>query len=131
MVEEATIDENTFCNIHPATMEELHLYKGDIVTFKGKRHRDTVCIAMGDQECGKNKIRINKVVRSNLHVRLDDVVSVHQCHDARYGAVVHVLPIDDTVQGITGNLFEAYLSPTSPTSSALSARETSSSCAVA
>jgi len=52
---------------------------------------------------------MNKVVRANLRVRLGDVVSVHQCPDVKYGKRVHILPIDDTIEGVTGNLFDAYL----------------------
>lgn len=52
---------------------------------------------------------MNKVVRKNLRVRLGDVVSVHQCQDVKYGKRVHILPIDDTIEGITGNLFDAFL----------------------
>ncbi|CAL4953525.1 unnamed protein product [Urochloa decumbens] len=112
VVEEATaLDDSSICNMHPATMEELSIYRGDIVLLKGKRRRGTVCMALPDEECGESKIRINKVVRSNLRVRLSDVVSVHPCHDAKYGARVQVLPLDDTVEGITGDLFEAYLKP--------------------
>ncbi|CAL4946447.1 unnamed protein product [Urochloa decumbens] len=112
VVEAATaLDDSSICNMHPATMEELSIYRGDIVLLKGKRRRGTVCMALPDEECGESKIRINKVVRSNLRVRLSDVVSVHPCHDAKYGARVQVLPLDDTVEGITGDLFEAYLKP--------------------
>jgi len=52
---------------------------------------------------------MNKVVRSNLRVRLGDVVSVHACPDVKYGKRVHILPVDDTIEGVTGNLFDAYL----------------------
>lgn len=52
---------------------------------------------------------MNKVVRSNLRVRLGDVVSVHQCPDVKYGKRVHILPVDDTIEGLTGNLFDAFL----------------------
>jgi hypothetical protein len=48
-------------------------------------------------------------VRNNLRVRLGDVVSVHQCADVKYGKRVHILPVDDTIEGVTGNLFDAYL----------------------
>ena len=51
------------------------------------------------------------VVRQNLRVRLGDVVSVHACTDIKYGAKIHVLPIDDTIEGVTGNLFDVYLKP--------------------
>ena len=29
----------------------------------------------------------------------------------KYGKRIHVLPIDDTIEGITGNLFDAFLKP--------------------
>jgi transitional endoplasmic reticulum ATPase len=51
------------------------------------------------------------VVRQNLRVRLGDIVSVHACTDIKYGKRIHVLPIDDTIEGITGNLFEVFLKP--------------------
>jgi len=37
--------------------------------------------------------------------------SIQPCPDVKYGKRIHVLPIDDTVDGITGNLFEVYLKP--------------------
>jgi transitional endoplasmic reticulum ATPase len=57
------------------------------------------------------KIRMNKVVRRNLRVRLGDVVAVHPCPDIPNGNRVHILPIDDTIEGITGNLTQTYLIP--------------------
>ena len=77
--------------------------------LQGKKRKDTICIALADENCEEPKIRMNKVVRSNLRVRLGDVVSVHQCPDVKYGKRVHILPIDDTIEGVTGNLFDAFL----------------------
>merc|ERR1719458_548934 len=57
------------------------------------------------------KIRLNKVIRKNLRCRLGDIVSVHSCGDVPYGKRVHVLPLDDTIEGITGNIFDTYLKP--------------------
>jgi hypothetical protein len=34
-----------------------------------------------------------------------------QCTDVKYGKRIHVLPIDDTIEGITGNLFDVFLKP--------------------
>lgn len=51
------------------------------------------------------------VVRNNLRIRLGDIVSIHPCPDIKYGKRIHVLPIDDTVEGLTGNLFDTYLKP--------------------
>ncbi|KAL1323364.1 cell division cycle protein 48 homolog isoform X1 [Arachis ipaensis] len=86
-------------------------FRGDTVLVKGKKRKDTVCIVLADDQCEEPRIRMNKVVRSNLRVRLGDVVSVHQCSDVKYGKRVHILPIDDTIEGVTGNLFDAYLKP--------------------
>lgn len=81
--------------------------------MQGKKRKDTVCIVLADDSCDEPKIRMNKVVRANLRVRLGDVVSVHQCADVKYGKRIHVLPFDDSIEGVTGNLFDAYLKRTS------------------
>ncbi|MCL7050536.1 hypothetical protein MKW94_023594 [Papaver nudicaule] len=111
IVDDAVIDDNTMVSMHSETMEKLQLFRGDTILLKGKKRRDTICVVITDDTCEEPKIRLNKVVRSNLRVRLSDVVSVHQCPDVKYGKRIHVLPLDDTIEGLTGNLFEAYLKP--------------------
>lgn len=111
VVDEALNDDNSVVTMHPATMEKLQFFRGDTILIKGKKRKDTVCIVLFDEQCEEPKIRMNKVVRANLRVRLGDVVSVHQCPDVKYGKRVHILPIDDTIEGVTGNLFDAYLKP--------------------
>uniref|UniRef100_A0A383W775 Cell division cycle protein 48 n=1 Tax=Tetradesmus obliquus TaxID=3088 RepID=A0A383W775_TETOB len=111
VVDEAINDDNSVVSLNPKTMEKLQLFRGDTVLLKGKKRKDTVCIVLSDESTDESKIRINKVVRKNLRVRLGDIVSVHQCTDVKYGKKVHVLPIDDTIEGITGNLFDVFLKP--------------------
>ena len=52
---------------------------------------------------------MNRVVTSNLGLRLGDLVSIHQFMYVKYGKRVYILPIDDTIEGLTGDLFDAYL----------------------
>jgi len=111
VVDEAVNDDNSVVALHPKTMEKLQLFRGDTVLLKGKKRKDTICIVLADETVDESKIRINKVVRKNLRVRLGDIVSVHQCTDVKYGKRIHVLPIDDTVEGLTGSLFDVYLKP--------------------
>ncbi|KAK7281937.1 hypothetical protein RIF29_10331 [Crotalaria pallida] len=111
IVDEAINDDNSVVTLHPATMEKLQFFRGDTVLIKGKKRKDTVCIVLVDEQCDEPKIRMNKVVRANLRVRLGDIVSVHQCPDVKYGKRVHILPIDDTIEGVTGNLFDVFLKP--------------------
>ncbi|CAB4308569.1 unnamed protein product [Prunus armeniaca] len=111
VVDEAIHGDNSVVTLHPESMERLQLFRGDTILIKGKKRKDTVCIVVADDKCEEPKIRMNKVVRSNLRVRLGDVVSVYQCADVKYGNRVHVLPVDDSIQGVTGNLFDTYLRP--------------------
>merc|ERR1712061_280724 len=104
-------DDNSVISLSQAKMEALNLFRGDNVLIKGKKRKDTVCIVLADDNLDDQKIRMNKVVRKNLRVRLGDIVSVHACGDVAYGKRVHVLPLDDTIEGITGNLFDTYLKP--------------------
>lgn len=111
LVEEAINDDNSVVSMSQAKMEELQLFRGDTVLIKGKKRRDTVCIVLSDDSISDDKIRMNRVVRRNLRVRLGDIVSVQACPDVKYGKRIHVLPFDDTVEGLTGNLFDVYLKP--------------------
>ena len=92
-------------------MDELSLFRGDTVLLKGKKRRETVCIVLSDDTVHNEKVRMNRCVRNNLRVRLGDIVSVQACPDVKYGKRIHVLPIDDTVEGLTGSLFDVYLKP--------------------
>jgi transitional endoplasmic reticulum ATPase len=114
LVEESKQDDNSVVEMTQAKMDELKIFKGDTVLLKGKKRRDTVCIALSVEDgdgLTDDKIRMNKVVRNNLRVRFGDMVQVHPCPDIPNGNRVHVLPIDDTIEGVTGNLTQTFLVP--------------------
>ncbi|KAL0333379.1 UNVERIFIED_CONTAM: Cell division control protein 48D [Sesamum angustifolium] len=100
VVDEAINDDNSVVSMHPETMEKLQLFRGDTILIKGKKRKDTVCIALADDTCDEPKIRMNKVVRNNLRVRLGDVVSVHQCPDVKYGKRVHFFLLMTQLKGL-------------------------------
>ena len=52
-----------------------------------------------------------QVVRKNLRVRLGDIVTITTKEDVPYCKKVHILPLDDTIEGVSGNLFDVYLKP--------------------
>jgi len=111
LVEDAAQDDNSVVSLSQAKMDELGLFRGDTVLLKGKKRKETVCIVLSDDTVSNEKIRMNRVVRNNLRVRLGDIVAVSACPDVKYGAKIHVLPLDDTIDGLTGNFFEVYLKP--------------------
>ncbi|CAM72577.1 LOW QUALITY PROTEIN: putative Transitional endoplasmic reticulum ATPase [Leishmania infantum JPCM5] len=111
IVEEPYNDDNSVVSLNPKRMEELNIFRGDTVLVKGKKHRSTVCIAMEDDECPPEKIKMNKVARRNIRIHLGDTIRIVPCKDVPYGNRVHLLPIDDTVENLTGDLFENFLKP--------------------
>src|SRR5437762_242958 len=93
------------------TMETLGLFRGDTVLVKGKKRKDTVLIVLADDDLADGMARINRVIRANIRVRLGDIISLHPCPDIKYAKRVNILPIADTVEGLTGSLFDVYLKP--------------------
>lgn len=92
-------------------MDKLQLFRGDAAIVKGKKRKDTVLIVIADEELEDGVARINRVVRKNLRVRLGDVITIHPCPDIKYAKRISCLPISDTIEGLTGDLFEVYLKP--------------------
>eukprot|EP00300_Choanocystis_sp_HF-7_P036227 c5174_g1_i1.p1 GENE.c5174_g1_i1~~c5174_g1_i1.p1 ORF type:complete len:825 (+),score=209.47 c5174_g1_i1:69-2477(+) len=107
----ANNDDNSVAVLSTAKTAELELFRGDTILVKGKKRKDTVLVVLSDDEMEDGKIRLNKVVRKNLRIHLGDVVSVHACPDVKYGKRIHVLPFDDSIEGVTGNLFDVFLKP--------------------
>ena len=77
----------------------------------GKKRRDTVLIVLSSDDVEEGRIQMNKVARNNLRVKLGDIAVVHQCPDIKYGKRVHILPFDDSIEGLSGNIFDVYLKP--------------------
>ncbi len=62
--------------------------QGDFVLLKGKKRKDTVCVAVPDETLDGAHVRLTKVVRGNLRVHLSDVVSLQKVEDVKTGKKV-------------------------------------------
>lgn len=111
MVEDSNLDENSCVMISPEKMEELNLFRGDTVLLKGKRKKQTVAVILVDSDCPNHIVKMNRIVRNNLRVRISDIVVVVPCTDMKYGKRIQVLAIADTVEGLSGNIFDTYIKP--------------------
>jgi hypothetical protein len=40
-----------------------------------------------------------------------DLVNVRQCLNIQYGKRVHIHPFDDSIEGLSGYIFDVYLNP--------------------
>ena len=94
-------------------MDELKIFKNEMVLLKGKKRKETVCVCIPDDSgtLTDDKIRMCKIVRNNLRVRLGDIVSVHKCPTVPVGNRVHILPFEDSMEGVSGDLTKTYLIP--------------------
>lgn len=106
-------DDNSVIMLTQKKMDELKIYKAETVLLKGKKRKETIAVALPDDTgtLDDEKIRMNKVVRKNLRVRLGDVVSVNKFENVPMGKRVHILPFEDSIEGLTGNLTQTYLIP--------------------
>ncbi|OHT07071.1 Cell division cycle protein 48 like protein [Tritrichomonas foetus] len=113
IVDEAQTDDNSVVTMNPDKMDELELFRGETVILKGKRRRDTLALALSEEDCEVAKIQMNRVIRKNLNVYLGDVVSVHRVKDCPYCTKVCILPFKDTIEGLGENtdFFESFLKP--------------------
>ena len=104
--------DNSVVYLHPSKLSELQLFRGDAVLLKGRLHHTTVAIALADDTCDVSRVKINRTIRHNLRVRLGDLITVQpKGIDIPFGSRVHILPLEDTIQKISGELFEVYLKP--------------------
>ncbi|KAK8021233.1 cell division control protein 48 [Apiospora arundinis] len=111
VVTDATNDDNSIIALSNNTMEQLQLFRGDTVLVRGKKRKDTVLIVLADDDLDDGSARINRVVRHNLRVKHGDIITIHPCPDIKYAKRIAVLPIADTVEGLTGSLFDVFLAP--------------------
>lgn len=95
----------------PEQMEKQNIFHGDTVLIKSKHRCDTVCIAISSEGMPVGVIRMSRVIRKNLKVKLADIVSVNPAGEIPNAKAVQILPYKDTIEGISGNLFETYLKP--------------------
>jgi transitional endoplasmic reticulum ATPase len=66
LVDDALAEAHSTIAVSPAKMEELSLFPGDTVVLKGKKRKETIAIVNPDESISDNKIRISKVMRSNI-----------------------------------------------------------------
>ena len=61
-----TSEDNSVIQLTQKKMDELKIYKAETVLLKGKKRKETICVALPD-DTGRltdHRIRINKIVRN-------------------------------------------------------------------
>ena len=66
LVDDSILDDHSTISLSAAKMDELGLFNGDTVLLKGKKRKNTVAIVNAENGVSDNRVRMTKVVRSNL-----------------------------------------------------------------
>jgi transitional endoplasmic reticulum ATPase len=66
LVDDSTADDHSVVTIDRVKLEELGLLSGDNVLLKGRKRKSTVAVVNGDDSVPASRIKMTKVVRSNL-----------------------------------------------------------------
>lgn len=66
LVDEASMDDDAVISVHPDKLAELDLLPGDQVLVKGKKRKTTVAVITPDENADQGKLRMSKIVRSNI-----------------------------------------------------------------
>lgn len=111
LADDSLTDDHSSVGISSAKMKELGLFSGDTVLLKGKKRKSTVAIVITDDSVNDSRIKMTKVVRSNLRLRLGDAVTITALPEVKYAKNVQVLPFKDTVEGLEGNIFDVFVKP--------------------
>ena len=109
--ENSNYNDNSVIHLNSKRMTELNIQSGDLIKISGKRRKDTICIAINDDDCKEESIYISKVIRINLKVKLADQVYIKKADNIPYAEEILILPFEDTLNGITGDLLTSYLKP--------------------
>jgi transitional endoplasmic reticulum ATPase len=66
LVDDSVSDDHYTIAVAPVKLNELNLFNGDSVLVKGKKRKNTVAIVVADDSLPASKMRMSKVIRSNL-----------------------------------------------------------------
>jgi transitional endoplasmic reticulum ATPase len=105
------LSDNSAIYLNSLKMDELSLFRGQTVLLKGKCRRDTISLVFSDDHCDPGKVMVNRVIRKNLRVNINDIIGVHACANCPYCTRVSIVPFKDSIEGWSGDIFEILLKP--------------------
>jgi transitional endoplasmic reticulum ATPase len=112
IADDAVSDDNiSVVTVSAVKLKQLGIRDGSTVLLKGKRRKDTLAVVHADEDVSDNKILMTKVLRSNLRLKLGDVVSISEFTSVKVAKSVSVQPFRDTIEGMTGDFFEVFVKP--------------------
>ncbi|CAD8187480.1 unnamed protein product [Paramecium octaurelia] len=111
LVCESTADDNSVVQLCQDKLNQLKLFKGDIVLLEGKNNKKTVAVALSNRQ-DKETVHMNSVIRKNLGIQIGDFITIQPTASLPQLTKVHILPFQDSISGINEkNITQNYLIP--------------------
>lgn len=105
-------EDDSVAQITQKRMDELKLFKSETALLKGRKKKKLIQIILPDNNnLSDNKIRLNATSRRNLGVKIGDIIYISKYHTIPVGDRVKILPLEDSIEEISGNLIQEYLIP--------------------
>ncbi|KAJ1921040.1 AAA ATPase cdc48 [Mycoemilia scoparia] len=101
--------DNSVVLLSPSRLQKLGMFGGDNVLLSGKVRSKTTALVAVDESAKDGEILMNKVMRKNLCVKMDDIVSIEKLDDIPEASYVAIAPYADTIKNVTGDLFRSHL----------------------
>ncbi|CAF0835931.1 unnamed protein product [Adineta steineri] len=112
IISDAVSHDNNVAELSQSKITQLKLQDySTIIILTSDKDLRTTCTSTSLSSCPINEIKMNRVIRHNLRLRLGDPVVIEYCGDISGGKHLHIAFIDDTIQNLTGNLYEVFLKP--------------------
>ncbi|KAG1861294.1 hypothetical protein F4604DRAFT_1492440, partial [Suillus subluteus] len=96
--------------LNPMTIEVLQIFQGSTTIVRYVSRPLFTLIILNNMGCRGKKL-CDTITWNNLHMKLGDVVNICRCLDIPYGKGIYVLPFDDFIKGLSGNIFNVYPRP--------------------
>ncbi len=104
-------DDDSLVAVTAAAMEEMGFVAGDTVLVKGKKGKDTLAIVVADAACAEGSLRMGSTMRKNLALALGDAATLCTPPQVNFATTVKVLPYDDSIKGISGDIYQVFVRP--------------------
>ena len=98
-------EDDSVAQITQKRMDELKLFKSETALLKGRKKKKLIQIILPDNNnLSDNKIRLNATSRRNLGVKIGDIIYISKYHIIPVGNKVKILPLEDSLEEVSGNL---------------------------
>ncbi|CAF1449744.1 unnamed protein product [Adineta steineri] len=110
-ISDSVNNDNSVVEMSQDKIKQLKLDNCNTITLKSNIGFITTCNFKSRPFCRFNEIILNRITLHNLKLHLGNKVLIEGCYDIPVAQDVRILPVVETINGLTGNWSEVLLKP--------------------